>query len=145
MSSRYPSMIEAMLNKTDGFGWRSMECAPRVADDDAFEQRERILARTEHGEDLVVVYSIASPGGSGAWRRVESPETAIRGALIAWRPVPELGEPDARTIARSMAHHAAIGAEKAERMARFLPQEKERAERLRAEEKHHLEIANRKR
>lgn len=146
MSATHPTMDEAMLHKPDGYGWRSMDCAPRRVDDaDGFDIREHVLARTEHGEEIAVLWSIPSEEGPNGWRRVERPEEPIKGRLVAWRPIPEYGEPDDRTIARSLAHDAGMQAEKAERMARFLPQEAEKAERLRAEQRRQLEIANRRR
>jgi len=146
MSSKYPTIVEAMLNKTDGAGWRSMDCAPRRPDDaDPFETPERILARTEGGEDVMVVWSIPSEDGPNGWCRIEGAKTAVKERLVAWRPIPQINEPDERIVARSLAHICGEDAEKAERMARFLPQEKERGERLRAEQAKHLEIANRRR
>ncbi len=145
MSSKYPTIVEAMLNKTDGAGWRSMECAPRRPDDaDAFDPAERIVARTEKGDDVTVVWSIPSEEGPNGWCRFED-RTSVTERLIAWRPVPQIADPDDRIVARSLAHHCGEQAEKAERMARFVPQEKERGERLRAEQAKHLETANRRR
>lgn len=135
----FPTLAQALQSKADGAGWRGMDVAPRRADGSE-DGPEPVLARTEHDEDVEVVWAIAGEPGAGGWRRATG-EGAINGRLIAWRPIVQYRDPEERTMAASLAMDARIGAEKAERMAKFLPQEAEKARQLRAEEVRYSAIA----
>ena len=135
----FPTLAQALQAKPDGAGWRAMDVAPRRADGSE-DAAEPVLARTEHDEDVEVVWAIAGEPGAGGWRRAAG-EGAIKGRLIAWRPIVQYRDPEERTMAASLAMDARIGAEKAERMAKFLPQEAEKARQLRAEEERLTAIA----
>jgi hypothetical protein len=135
----FPTLAQALQSKADGAGWRGMDVAPRRADGSEYDP-EPILARSEHDEDVEVVWAIAGEPGAGGWRRSKG-EASIIGRLVAWRPIVQYREPEERTMAASLAMAARIGAEKAERMARFLPQEAEKARQLRAEEERYAAIA----
>ncbi|MAM83052.1 MAG: hypothetical protein CL472_00010 [Acidobacteria bacterium] len=130
------TMEEAMRTAPDKAGWRPMSCAPRVALDDE-EVQPVILARSENDQDLEVVWN----PNSNAWR-ANPTGSAINGRLIAWRPIVAFSEPVEKTMALSLADDCELQAQKHDKMAPFVPQEKQKAELQRGLRDKYLAVAN---
>ena len=133
------TMEESLAVQPDKSGWRPMTCAPRISADDE-DVQPIVLARTEDDQDIEVVWN----PDKNIWTSKHS-GTAFAGRLLAWRPVEFFAQPEKATMALSLAEDCEIQALKHDRMAPFLPPEKEKAQRLRANRDKYLAIANKSR
>ena len=116
-----------------------MSCAPRVSADDE-EAQPIIIGRTEHDEDVEIAWN----PDARQWRT--SPTgTTVNGRLIAWRPVTTFSAPSEETMALSLADDCEAQAENHDRMAPFLPPEKEKAAHLRSQRDKYLAVAKKSR